>query len=180
MSKSDEWQTPQWLFDELHNEFNFDVDLCANENNHKVANYVTDIFTLIPGRPETQVIISHRTNSSYTVNSAFMNPPYSATGKFVEKAISMNFKTLVMLLPVDTSTKWWGLFWDYTNHCPKFIDNNHVVRNNGPVRWKKEIINHIEVRFLPKRIKFVDPETNKETGTPRFASCVVVIRRPHV
>ncbi len=32
---SDQWQTPQWLFDELNQEFNFDIDLCANSENSK-------------------------------------------------------------------------------------------------------------------------------------------------
>lgn len=40
-SKSDEWETPQWLFDELNNEFNFTLDPCATEQNHKVSNYLT-------------------------------------------------------------------------------------------------------------------------------------------
>ena len=40
-SNSDEWATPQWLFDELNNEFNFDLDPCASEENHKTPIYYT-------------------------------------------------------------------------------------------------------------------------------------------
>lgn len=40
-SNSDEWATPQWLFDELNSEFNFTLDPCATEENHKVSNYLT-------------------------------------------------------------------------------------------------------------------------------------------
>ena len=40
-SKTDEWATPQSLFDELNNEFCFDLDPCATEENHKCAKYYT-------------------------------------------------------------------------------------------------------------------------------------------
>ena len=40
-SNSDEWATPQALFDELNNEFNFNLDVCATEENHKCETYFT-------------------------------------------------------------------------------------------------------------------------------------------
>lgn len=40
-SKSDEWETPQWLFDELDREFNFNLDPCATDENHKCPIYIT-------------------------------------------------------------------------------------------------------------------------------------------
>ncbi|HXS60809.1 MAG TPA: DNA N-6-adenine-methyltransferase [Candidatus Sulfopaludibacter sp.] len=44
---SDEWRTPQWLFDELNKEFNFDIDLCATKENSKCKNYYTNIFAIV-------------------------------------------------------------------------------------------------------------------------------------
>ena len=41
LSKSDEWATPQSFFDEIDKEFNFDLDPCATENNHKCEKYFT-------------------------------------------------------------------------------------------------------------------------------------------
>ena len=38
-SKSDEWATPQDLFDKLHAEFDFGVDLAASAENHKLPKY---------------------------------------------------------------------------------------------------------------------------------------------
>lgn len=38
---SDEWATPQDLFDSLDAEFHFTLDPCATEQNHKCANYCT-------------------------------------------------------------------------------------------------------------------------------------------
>lgn len=40
-SKSDEWATPQRFFDELNNEFRFNLDPCATDENHKCSNYYT-------------------------------------------------------------------------------------------------------------------------------------------
>lgn len=40
-SKSDEWATPQYLFDELDKEFHFDIDACATDENHKCDVYYT-------------------------------------------------------------------------------------------------------------------------------------------
>ena len=40
-SKTDQWATPQHIFDMLNNEFDFTLDPCADENNHKCDKYFT-------------------------------------------------------------------------------------------------------------------------------------------
>lgn len=40
-SNSDEWSTPQNLFDSLDAEFGFDLDPCATDENHKCKRYFT-------------------------------------------------------------------------------------------------------------------------------------------
>jgi len=40
-SNSDEWATPQEIFDELNREFNFNLDVCATESNHKCNLFFT-------------------------------------------------------------------------------------------------------------------------------------------
>lgn len=40
-SKTDDWSTPQWLFDRLNSIFCFTVDVCADESNHKCEHYFT-------------------------------------------------------------------------------------------------------------------------------------------
>lgn len=142
MSKiTDQWETPQWLFDKLHKEFNFNGDLCASETNHKCVWYTTDIFWA----------------SSWVTNqSFFMNPPYSKPAPFIQKAWEIAFEyrnTVVMLLKCDTSTSWWGIFWDYENHKPK---------------------PNVEIRFMPKRLQFVRPD--KKMDNANFPSCLVILR----
>lgn len=40
-SRSDLWETPQILFDQLNNEFHFNLDVCALPENAKCAAYYT-------------------------------------------------------------------------------------------------------------------------------------------
>jgi len=40
-AKSDEWETPEKLFNGLNEEFNFNLDPCATDQNHKCSRYYT-------------------------------------------------------------------------------------------------------------------------------------------
>lgn len=40
-SNTDEWATPQDFYEELNKEFNFDLDPCASDENHKCEEYYT-------------------------------------------------------------------------------------------------------------------------------------------
>lgn len=40
-SNSDDWETPQDIFNSLNNEFNFNLDPCASPDNHKCEKYFT-------------------------------------------------------------------------------------------------------------------------------------------
>lgn len=40
-SKTDEWSTPQHIFDELNEEFDFNLDPCATAENHKCDTFFT-------------------------------------------------------------------------------------------------------------------------------------------
>lgn len=41
MHNSDEWATPQELYDKLDAEFSFNLDPCCTEENHKASMYFT-------------------------------------------------------------------------------------------------------------------------------------------
>ena len=38
-SSSTEWRTPKWLFDKLHEEFLFQMDVCASPHNAMCGSY---------------------------------------------------------------------------------------------------------------------------------------------
>lgn len=97
-SKTDLWETPQVLFDQLNNEFHFDLDVCALPENAKCEKYYT---------PEQNGMVQPWDGTCWC------NPPYGRTiGEWVKRAhnYAMEGTTTVMLLPARTDTRW---FHDY-------------------------------------------------------------------
>ena len=93
-SAKEEWGTPQNLFDNLNKEFNFTLDVCALEENHKCDNYFT---------PETDGL------SQQWIGSCWQNPPYGKTiSQWIEKAYleSLHGTRTVCLIPARTDTKY--------------------------------------------------------------------------
>jgi len=101
---SDEWETPQNLFDELNEEFHFTLDAAADEKNHKTEQYLEDAL------------------DCDWHGSVWLNPPYSLVKEFITKAEYESTKgaTVVCLVPARTDTKWWHRsVWDSTYHKPR-------------------------------------------------------------
>lgn len=172
---NDSWQTPQWLFDELNEEFHFDIDLCATRENSKCLLYSDDYLNNT---------YRHREDLGYSLDftetlseialddrAAWMNPPYSNSLPFIEKAWedSKHCK-IVCLVKVDPSTKWWATFWDYDkytlcNVCGcEFYNSNMIACEGCGSSGSNLTIKHggplpgCEVRFFPKRIQFDPPQ----------------------
>ena len=98
-SQTDEWETPQHVFDKLNEEFNFTLDVCATEENAKCKQYFTK---------ETDGLLQQ-----WTPNRCFMNPPYGRQIKeWIKKAYcASQFGALVVcLIPARTDTRWWHRF----------------------------------------------------------------------
>lgn len=98
-SATGEWATPQDFFDELNDEFGFDIDVAATAENTKCANFYDKTQDGL-SKPWDGVV--------------WCNPPYGREiGKWVRKAYEENKREnnyIVMLLPARTDTKW---FHDY-------------------------------------------------------------------
>lgn len=94
-SASEEWETPQDLFDELNDEFHFTVDVCATKWNAKVSRYFTK---------EQDGLLQ-----DWTGETVWCNPPYGRAVKtWIHKAYEhfMGGGTSVLLIPARTDTKW--------------------------------------------------------------------------
>lgn len=102
-STSDEFGTPQELFDELNKEFNFVLDAAASERNHKCLWYYS----------KEDDALTKNWNLGGVV---FCNPPYSRgnVAAFVKKGYEESLKgvTVVLLLPARTEQAW---FHDYVS-----------------------------------------------------------------
>jgi phage N-6-adenine-methyltransferase len=94
-SQTDDWETPQDLFDNLNAEYHFTTDVCATAANAKCDNYFT---------PEQNGLEQEWTGTCW------MNPPYGRViGLWMRKAYeaSLAGATVVCLVPSRTDTKWW-------------------------------------------------------------------------
>jgi len=109
-SNTDEWATPKLFFEELNKKYNFTLDPCATNENHKCNYYFTK---------EQDGL-----KQSWSDQRVFCNPPYGREiNKWVEKAYNENKNNnvfVVMLVPARTDTRW---FHDYiyNKHEIKFI-----------------------------------------------------------
>lgn len=99
-SKSEEWSTPQWLYDELNEFHRFTLDPCATKENAKCVKFYTK---------EDDGL-----SKDWGGERVFCNPPYGRKiAKWVKKCSEEAKKknTLcVALLPARTDTAW---FHDY-------------------------------------------------------------------
>lgn len=99
--KSDEWETPQDLFDDLNKEFKFRVDVCATKDNYKCPLYFS---------PEIDGL-KVDWSPWYSV---WCNPPYSNIAAWAKKC-SEHDGLAVMLVPARTDTRW---FHEYCYNKP--------------------------------------------------------------
>lgn len=101
-SADDRWETPQDLFDELHREFRFQLDVCANSATAKCKRFFTK---------------QHDGLAQEWTGVCWMNPPYGSTiDKWVEKARTSAEAgaVVVALVPARTDTEWW---WNNCLHA---------------------------------------------------------------
>lgn len=91
-----EFHTPQWLFDALNMEFNFQVDLACTEQNKKCPVGLTDSLNQ-PWRELSD-------------GWMWLNPPYSPLKPWIEKAQSESLKgaKIVMLCPPLISSRYFS------------------------------------------------------------------------
>lgn len=129
-SGKDDWETPQDLFDQLHQEFGFTLDVAANAANHKRDAWYG---------PDHHLAVFRDGLAMPWIGVCWCNPPYSRglQAKFIAKAAEEASRggVIVMLLPARTDTKAFHRYiWDATWHAPR---------------------GGVQVRFLPGRLRFV-------------------------
>ncbi len=98
-SKSDEWPTPQFLFEGLDAEFGFTLDPAATPANAKCKTYFTRTDDGLAQDWHGHVV--------------FLNPPYGREiGRWVQKAFETAAagSLVVCLLPARTDTHWWHTY----------------------------------------------------------------------
>ena len=96
MSETDQWSTPQDLFDKLNGLFNFETDVCADEHNTKCDKFYS---------------VEDDGLKQDWQGVCWCNPPYGREiPKWIEKAYTSsveNKATVVCLVPARVDTRWW-------------------------------------------------------------------------
>ena len=99
-SKKMDWETPQSFFDELNKEFNFNLDVCADDFNHKCEEYFTKEIDGL--------------KQNWGGKRVFCNPPYGREiYEWVKKCNEESQKEntiIVLLIPSRTDTKYFHEF----------------------------------------------------------------------
>lgn len=114
---STEWQTPKKLFDELNEEFQFELDPCTTKDNPL-------------GTPYFYTKEDNGLNKFWNYGNVFVNPPYNrAISKWLDKArheikYGDRIEYIVFLLPARVDTKWFH----------KYIYN---LESNAQIRFIK-------------------------------------------
>lgn len=96
-SKKMDWETPQKFFNELHEKYNFTIDVATNGSNAKTENFYTEEDNALIQKWHGRV---------------FCNPPYGRELKhWVKKAYEESQKDhnelIVLLIPARTDTTYW-------------------------------------------------------------------------
>jgi len=99
---SDEWSTPQWLFDQLNEEFHFQIDAAATPKNSKVSDAYFEDLDAVP-------TLEFGWYCKGSWERFWLNPPYSKIGPFMKKAYEESLKgaVVVCLIPSRTDTRYW-------------------------------------------------------------------------
>ena len=120
-SKSDEYETPPWLYNTLHDVFKFTLDPAASAENHKCNKF----YVAEPGGGGLA--------GTWEDERVFCNPPYSKHGlvsqatDWCEKAVNEPHEIAVLLLPARTDTKLWQ---DYV-----FPNASHILFVRGRIKF---------------------------------------------
>ncbi len=136
----DLWQTPKALFVALNEEFDFKVDICASHSNAFLDEYFTEEYSALENEWD-----------EYYGDSAFMNPPYSKTGEFLERAYDQARTyniTVVALVNANCDTKWFAEAASTAN----------------------------EIRLITGRVSFVSPATERKSCGNTRGQCLIIWR----
>ncbi|MFC6441013.1 phage N-6-adenine-methyltransferase [Bowmanella sp. JS7-9] len=148
----DSYGTPQWLFNAANDEFFFDLDAAANDENHKVDKYLTK---------EVDALSISWVND-IGAKRIWINPPYSDIGPWTEKALieSELGATIVMLIPATPDVRWWPKRVSEIRFISpgriNFIDPATGLEKKGNTKpsafliWRPYLNDQTFTRYVPK------------------------------
>lgn len=98
-SQKDDWGTPQWLFQVLHVQYRFTLDLCASAENALLPRFCTQVQSARVCNGGTLQPLD------WTQERFFANPPYGRQWPKILASIPQGAQG-VFLLPSRTGSRW--------------------------------------------------------------------------
>ena len=154
-SNKQTWETPQWLFDVLDDEFTFTLDVCALPDTAKCNRFYT---------PQDNALIQSWDGVCWC------NPPYIEIDKWLKRGrkFAMQGSTVVYLIPARTDTRYW---WRYCiNGQIRFLKGRLKFGGGDSAPFPSAII--VFYPYLPKDKKqtlWIDYKTqHKEKRQPKL------------
>lgn len=147
-SNTNEWETPQKLFDELNKEFHFTLDPCANIKNRKCKKYYNS-------RDDGLL-------KEWNKNIVFMNPPYGGnTKEWIKKAYYESRKGCIVVCLIVSSTDrsyWHDYIFPFASQI-RFVRGRLKFGNSKTtapfasaiIIFSKNIYNN-KIIYYPKRL----------------------------
>lgn len=136
-SKSDEYGTPRWLFDQLNDVYSFTLDPCA-----------TNLNTKVPSKYFTER--DDGLSKSWKGERVFVNPPYSKIYDWMEKCFHEWFENnilIVALIPNRSCTKYYHMFIHGVARVEPIEGRIQFIGGEGPatfpsilVTWQPRIV----------------------------------------
>lgn len=148
-SATNEWETPQYLYNWLDGHFHFTLDPCCTVKTAKCKLHLT---------AEEDGL-----RYDWAPHNVFMNPPYGREiGHWIQKAYEEALKgaTVVCLIPARTDTKWWYKYCTkahtiifFTGRV-KFLNEGQELPMSAPfpsctVIFKPQTPEPLKVRWIP-------------------------------
>lgn len=165
-SESSEWKTPKWLYDQLNEEFHFDLDPCTTKDNP----LGTPCFYTKEDNGLEQSW-SYVYKKDKLIKSVFVNPPYNREiEKWLKKAIyelsdseceNYDLEKIVFLLPARTDTAWMHKY--ILPFCSSYKEQGLT---------EETLYYTTSIRFIKGRLKF----GNSKNSAP-FPSMLVIFTR---
>lgn len=166
-SKRSNWRTPRDLYNALDNQFQFQLDVAADDDNALCDEYLTEV---------EDGLLSDWSN---VVGACFMNPPYSRGDSKADPPIpaepitpwiakawteSLNGATVVGVLPFSPQTEWFRAYVYGHSSDPKLYKPLGAWCGHAAM----------EVRVLPYRVTFIDPDTRETAANAPGNTCIVI------
>ena len=144
-SKTNEWATPQKLFDYLDNIFHFTLDPCSTEENKKCdKNYTIEDDGL---------------SKSWDNEVVFMNPPYGGhTKEWLTKAEEQRYRgtTTVCLIVSSTDRSYWHEIIDKNADAVWFLRGRVKFGGNKTTAPFASAIVIFRPNSAKREVRFID------------------------